>query len=93
MVGIGRLTAADEAGRDASELQHGQITIEQANVELAAADSQIISEAMRRQAEIRSASAQQAAAAAAYMGAMRAALPPVRQPVNCIRTGNFVNCY
>ena len=79
----------------ATRLERGQITVEQANVELATANSQNVSEATRRQTAAQSVSAQQAAAAAAYMSAVRPATPPARQPVTCTRssTGSSVTCY
>jgi hypothetical protein len=73
-----------------SRLERKQITVEQANVELATMVSEIVSESTRRETATRSVSAQQAAAAAAYMGAMRASMP--RQPTTCIRTGSMVTC-
>ena len=81
----------------ASRLQRGQITIEQANVELATMTSQITGEATNRTMTAASVSAQQSAAAAqgqaaaaASMSAMQATMP--RPPVTCMRTGNMVTC-
>jgi hypothetical protein len=65
----------------ASRLQSGQITKAQADVELASLNSQLVSEAQRRQATNRIAAAQESAAAAASMSAAAMSQPQSPAPV------------